>query len=64
MFSVYAKNFTNGFVYLVGAAHNRKYYISCIYRPGDRVRYKWTNNELRTGIVTHIDCFVNVKNCH
>ena len=35
--------------------------ISCKYKRGDKVCYKWINDELRTGIVTHIDCCVNVK---
>ena len=38
-----------------------KYKISCNNKPGDRVRYKWKNDEIRSGTVIYIDCSVNIK---
>ena len=40
---------------------DEKYTISCNYKPGDNVRYKWKNDEIRTGTVIYIDCAVNIK---
>ena len=34
--------------------------ISCKYKRGDKVCYKWIKDELRTGTITHINCFVNI----
>ena len=38
-----------------------KYKISCNYKPGDKVRYKWINDEIKTGIVIYFDCAVNIN---
>ena len=35
--------------------------ISCNYKPGDKVRYKWKNAEIRSGTISHIDCAVNIN---
>ena len=46
----------------IGAAMETQYNISCNYKPGDKVRYKWKNDKIRSGTVTHIDFSVNIKN--
>ena len=45
----------------IGAAMKARFNISCNYKPGNKVRYKWKNDEIRSGIITHIDCYVNNK---
>ena len=35
--------------------------ISCNYQPGDKVLYEWKKGEIRTGIISHIDCAVNIN---
>ena len=39
----------------------KKYKISCNYKPGDKVRYKWKNDEIRTGIVIYFNFAVNIN---
>ena len=46
---------------LIGDAMNKQYNISCNYKQGDKVRYKWKNDEIRSGTIIHIDCFINIK---
>ena len=60
MASVYRIALTIDDIRRIGDAMEKQYYISCNYKPGDKVNYKW-HNEIRTGTVTRIDFSVNIK---
>ena len=61
MASIYRIALIIGDIRRIDDTKEKQYYITCNYKPGDKVRYKWINDEIRTGTVTHIDFSVNIK---
>ena len=61
MASVYRIALTIDDIRRIGDAMEKQYYISCNFKPGDKLRYEWYNGEIRTGTVTGIDYAVIIK---
>ena len=61
MASVYRIALIIGDIRRIDDTKEKQYYITCNYKPGDKVFYEWKNGEIRTGIVTHIDFSINIK---
>ena len=61
MASIYRIALTIDDIRRIGNAIEKQYYISCYYKPGDKVRYEWYNGEIQTGTVTRIDYAVIIK---
>ena len=61
MSSAYAEFYNINGARRIGDAIVNQYYISCNYKPGDKVRYEWNKGEIRICTVTRIDYAVIIS---